>query len=34
MCTANYERTVTFFLVLTVVGYLLTPSYKCARKVQ
>ena len=34
MCTANYERTVTFFFVLAVVSYLLAPSYKYARKVQ
>ena len=33
MCTANYERTVTFFFVLTVVSYLLAPSYQCAKKV-
>ena len=32
MCTANYERTHSFF-VLTVVSYLLAPSYQCAKKV-
>ena len=33
MCTANYERTVMFFFVLTVVSYLLAPSYQCAKKI-
>ena len=33
MCTANCERTVTFSFVLSVVSYLLAPSYQCAKKV-